>query len=86
MKLGPTLLAGLVLCSSLALPISAQAVQVKHRKAKAIAAGVAAYEIAKHTGKNKAHKNFMQRHPMLTGIAAAAAVNHHLKKKEKKHH
>jgi len=89
MKLGSTLLVGLVLTSSLALPISASAQThkdmkpIKHRKLKAVAAGVAAYEIAKHTGKGKAHKNIMQKHPVLTGIAAGMAVNHHLKKKEK---
>ena len=76
MKFAHLTLAALVLGSSLILPVSAMA-QVKHTKLKTVAAGVAAYELAKHTGKNKMHKNFMQRHPVLTGIAAAAAVHHH---------
>ena len=84
MKLSHTLLAGLVLSSSMALPLTAVA-QAKHTKLKTVAAGVAAYEIAKHSGKNKAHKNFMQRHPVLTGMAAAAVVHHELKKKPKHH-
>jgi hypothetical protein len=62
--------------------------QVKHRHLKAVAAGVAAYEIAKHTGRNRAahggKKNFAQRHPMMTGIAAGMAANHYMKKH--KHH
>ena len=79
MNIKNTFLVTLVLSSSLTLPMMASA-QVKHKTAKAVAAGVAAYEIAKHTGKNKAHKNFMQKHPVLTGVAAAAIVHHKLKK------
>ncbi len=84
MKISQTLLAGLVLSSSMALPLTAMA-QDKHTKLKSVAAGVAAYELAKHSGKHKAHKNFMQKHPVLTGIAAAAVVRHELKKKPKHH-
>ena len=81
MKLKSSLLAGLVLSTSLVLPAAVSAQHpVKHRKAKSIAAGIAAYELAKHTGR-PGHKNFAQRHPMLTGVAAGLAVNHHLKKK-----
>jgi hypothetical protein len=75
-----TLVVALVLGNSLMLP-ALSAAQAKHHKAKAMAAGVAAYEIAKHTGR-PGHKNFAQRHPVLTGIAAAAVVNHHLKHKK----
>ena len=82
MRIPQTLLAGLVLTSSTILPVTAMA-QDKHTKLKTVAAGVAAYEIAKHTGKVKAHKNFMQRHPVLTGVAAAAIAHHELKKKGK---
>jgi len=57
----------------------------KHHKLAGIAAGVAAYKIAKKTGKNRVaaggKKNFAQKHPMLTGVATGVAVNHHLKKK-----
>lgn len=74
-----TILATLMIAST-ALPMAASATQVRHRHAKAVAAGVAAYEAAKHTGK-AGHKNFIQRHPKLAGVAAAIAVNHHLKKK-----
>jgi hypothetical protein len=74
-----TLVVSLVLCSSMILPMAANA-QVKHRKAKAAAAGIAAYELAKHTGR-RGHKNFMQRHPVLTGLGAAAMANHAMKKK-----
>jgi hypothetical protein len=57
----------------------------KHHKLAGIATGVAAYKIAKKTGKNRVaaggRKNFAQKHPMLTGVAAGVAVNHHLKKR-----
>lgn len=74
-----TILATLVLGSTI-LPVAANATQVRHRHAKAAAAGLAAYEAAKHTGKT-GHKNFIQRHPKLAGVATAIAVSHHLKKK-----
>src|SRR5580704_1950552 len=61
----------------------------KHRTATSLAAGYAAYKIAKHTGANRAanggRKNFAQRHPFLTGVAAAG-VTHHMIKKSMKHH
>jgi hypothetical protein len=74
----------LVLGSSMVLPVTANA-QGKHDKLKSAAVGVAAYELAKHTGKNKAHKNFFQKHPVLTGVGAAILMHRHLKKKEKHH-
>lgn len=75
------LLAGLILSTSTVMPAIASA-QDKHHKAKAIAAGIAAYEVAKHTGK-PGRKNFLQKHPMLTGIGTAMVVNHKLKKAKK---
>ncbi len=54
-----------------------------HRHAGAVA-GVAAYAAARHTGHRRMaagrHRNFAQRHPVLTGVAAGAAA-HHLAKK-----
>lgn len=84
MKIAQLSLALLVLASFLVMPVMAGA-QVKHKMLKSAAAGVAAYEIAKHTGKNNAHKNFLQKHPVLTGMAAAAIVHHQLKKKDRHH-
>lgn len=44
------------------------------------AAGVGAYEVAKHTGNRRAaaggHRNFLQRHPVLTGAAAYKVSKH----------
>lgn len=46
------------------------------------AAGVGAYEIAKHTGNRRAaaggKRNFLQRHPVLTGAAAYKLSKHRL--------
>ncbi len=46
----------------------------KHPTMTGMAAGVAAYKVAKTTGKNRekagGKKNFAQRHPVMTGIAA----------------
>jgi hypothetical protein len=49
---------------------------VKHRKLKTVAAGVAAYELAKHS-----HNRFAHKHRVAAGIAAAVAANHYMKKK-----
>jgi hypothetical protein len=53
-----------------------------HRHAGAVA-GVAAYAAARHTGRSRlAHgrrRNFAQRHPMATGLAAAAVAHHYAK-------
>jgi hypothetical protein len=50
----------------------------RHPNATGIVAGVAAYKIAKKTGKNRDRagrkKNFAQRHPMMTGIATGVAA------------
>lgn len=72
------LVVGLVLASGLsAIPASAQ-VHKKHHISPVVA-GVAAYEIAKHTGK-PGHKNVLQRHPVLTGLGAAYLAHKHNKK------
>jgi len=69
---------GLALVTGLsAVPASAQ-VKKKHHISPAVA-GVAAYELAKHTGK-KGHKNVLQRHPVLTGLGAAYLAHKHNKK------
>ena len=51
----------------------------KHPTLTGVAAGVAAYKIAKKTGKNRAavgkKKNFAQRHPVITGVATGMAVH-----------
>ena len=51
----------------------------RHPTMTGVVAGVAAYKIAKKTGKNRvAHggkKNFAQRHPMMTGVATGMAVH-----------
>ena len=56
----------------------------KHKALTSIAAGIAAYHVAKKTGKNRMaagrHRNFAQRHPFLTGVGAAALTHHVLKK------
>ena len=60
----------------------------KHSTMTSVAAGVAAYKIAKKTGQNRAaagkKKNFAQRHPVLTGIGAAVATKHVIKKSNQK--
>ncbi len=72
------------------VPMTAQAqthhknIFQRHRKLSTAAAGIAAYKVAKHTGKNRTasggKRNFAQRHPFLTGAAAAAGTHHLLKK------
>lgn len=56
----------------------------RHHKAAGAIGGYAAYRAAKRTGRNRMasgrHRNFMQRHPMLTGVGAAAITNHYAKK------
>ena len=46
------------------------------------AAGIGAYEVAKHTGNRRAasggKRNFLQRHPVLTGAAAYKLSKHRL--------
>lgn len=55
--------------------------QVHHKKKhiSPAVAGIAAYEVAKHTGK-PGHKNFMQRHPVMTGLGAAYLAHKYNKK------
>ena len=52
-----------------------------------VGAGYAAYKIAKKTGHNREmagrKKNFAQRHPILTGMAAGMATHHVIKKSMK---
>lgn len=51
----------------------------RHPTLTGVAAGVAAYKVAKKTGKNRAaaggKKNFAQRHPVMTGIATGMVVH-----------
>lgn len=46
------------------------------------AAGIGAYEIAKHTGNRRAaaggHRNLLQKHPVLTGLGAYKLSKHRL--------
>lgn len=60
----------------------------KHPTMTSVAAGVAAYKVAKKTGQNRTaagkKKNFAQRHPVLTGIGAAVATKHVIKKSNQK--
>ena len=70
---------GLALTMGLSsIPASAQ-VHKKGHHISPVVAGVAAYEIAKHTGR-PGHKNVMQRHPLLTGLGAAYLAHKHNKK------
>jgi hypothetical protein len=71
---------GLALAAGLStVPAYAQAHKKHH--ISPVVAGVAAYEVAKHTGK-PGHKNVLQRHPVLTGLGAAYLAHKH----NKKHH
>jgi hypothetical protein len=74
-----TLAAFLLLAQTSVMPVSALAMQHRHTGLKSVAAGVAAYEVAKHTGR-PGHKNFAQRHPIMTGVAAGMITHHFLKK------
>jgi hypothetical protein len=55
----------------------------RHPNATAAGAGIAAYQIAKHTGNRRARqgrrRNFFQRHPVITGVGAAALAHHYAK-------
>jgi len=59
------------------IPASAQFHKKKH--ISPVVAGVAAYEVAKHTGR-PGRKNFLQRHPVMTGLGAAYAAHKYNKK------
>lgn len=59
-------------------PVKKKNFAQRHPNATGIVAGVAAYKIAKKTGKNRDRagrkKNFAQRHPMMTGLATGVAA------------
>ena len=59
----------------------------RHPNLTSAAAGIAAYKVAKGTGKARAahgqKKNFAQKHPFITGAAAAVATHHVIKKSTK---
>ena len=83
------LVAALPMAFGLVVPASAQ---LFHRHPKApsthhhflhrAVAGVGAYEVAKHTGNRRAaaggHRNFLQKHPVLTGLGAYKLSKHKL--------
>lgn len=83
-------LTALPLTLGLAAPASAQlfhrhpatAKPAHHGFLHRAAAGVGAYEIAKHTGNRRAaaggRRNFLQRHPVLTGLGAYKLSKHRL--------
>ena len=78
------LVVGLALSMSLtSIPAFAQTHKHGHHISPVVA-GVAAYELAKHTGK-PGHKNVLQRHPVLTGLGAAYLAHKHNKKVDHKH-
>ena len=56
----------------------------RHPTATGAVGGYAAYRAAKRTGSNRMaagrHRNFMQRHPVMTGVGAAAIAHHYAKK------
>lgn len=56
----------------------------RHSKAAGAVGGYAAYRAAKRTGSSRMasgrHRNFMQRHPVMTGVGAAALTHHFAKK------
>lgn len=74
-----TLAAFLLLAQTSVMPVSALAMQHRHAGLKSVVAGVAAYEVAKHTGRH-GHKNFAQRHPVMTGVSVGMITHHFLKK------
>jgi hypothetical protein len=77
------LIVGLAIATGAAsVPAAAQTHKGHH--VSPVVAGVAAYELAKHTGK-KGHKNVLQRHPVLTGIGAAIIAHKHNKKVDRGH-
>lgn len=54
---------------------SAQVSRHRHHRLAKVAGGIAAYELAKKTGKNRvAHgrkRNFFQKHPVVSGLVGA---------------
>ena len=70
-----TAVAGLVIMGTIA-PTASFAAPVKHKMLKTVAAGVAGYELAKHS-----HNRFLQKHRFAAGVAGAMMMHSHLKKK-----
>ncbi len=60
--------------SSAAVPAFAQS-HHKHRTLKTVAAGVAGYELAKHS-----HNRFLHKHRFAAGVVGAMAAHHYMKK------
>ena len=98
-RLSAAVLTGVMALGSLGAPtLSALAQTTTTKKHKSFAqrhpnitsagAGIAAYEVAKKTGRNRARaggkKNFAQRHPMITGVGAAVLTRKAIKKSENK--
>jgi hypothetical protein len=87
-KLQLAIAASLVMGSAV-LPMSAQAAQhkpmhkvahtIKHRKLLTAGAGIAGYEMAKHS-----HSKFARKHRFAAGIAAAIIANKAMKAHDKK--
>lgn len=95
LKVWACMLACVFALGTLSLPIGALAqthtttvkkknIMQRHPNATGVVAGVAAYKIAKKSGKKRvAHggkKNFAQRHPVITGVAAGLAARKIAKK------
>jgi putative effector of murein hydrolase len=73
-------IAAATVMSTVALPLSAQATQVKkHHKLATVAAGVAGYEVAKHS-----HNKFAKKHRFAAGVASAVVANKMMKAHDKK--
>ncbi len=73
-------IAAAVALSSTALPLTAQAqVKPKHHKLATFAAGVAGYEVAKHS-----HNKFAHKHRFAAGIASAVVANKMMKAHDRK--
>jgi hypothetical protein len=65
---------------SAALPLTANAqAKPKHHKLATVAAGVAGYEVAKHS-----HNKFAKKHRFAAGIASAVIANKALKARDKR--
>jgi hypothetical protein len=72
--------AAVIVLAGSALPLTAAAqAKTKHHKLATVAAGVAGYEVAKHSGSKFAHK-----HRFAAGLASAYAANKMMKAHDKK--